>query len=83
MITMCLLPKPLTKYPEKGRLTIRPMGSENNTAPGPASVSSSLVFISGMPLAQDAKVEPAIKKKVLTPMRCALAFEIEVVKGME
>jgi hypothetical protein len=53
-------------YPEMGRLVIEPRGSANSTAPKPPSLRCSLFFISGILLAHEAKVKPAIKKKVLT-----------------
>ena len=69
MITILRLPNRATSQPENGRLIINPTGKANNTAPRPASLNKSFVLISGMRLAQEENVKPAIKKNTLTAIR--------------
>jgi hypothetical protein len=62
---MGLLPKRETSHPDKGRLNIKPAGSEKSTPPSPASLKFNFAWIAGMRLAQVEKISPSIKKKTL------------------
>jgi hypothetical protein len=72
MITIRLLPNLATSQPDSGMLNIDPVGSANKIPPSCASFSPSLVLISGIRLAQLAKLRPTIKKKQATATRWAL-----------
>jgi hypothetical protein len=65
VIIIGLLPYRETSQPDKGRLIIRPAGSEKSTPPRPASLKCNFACIAGIRLAHVAKVSPAIKKNTL------------------
>ena len=71
MVTMRLLPYFATNQPEMGKLIIEPTGNANKTPPKAASLKCSFALISGIRLAQLAKLIPAMKKKQATAILLA------------
>src|SRR3569833_144967 len=67
-----LLPTLVIAQPEKGSDNIKPTGSENNTAPKPASVKPRFCCTVAMRDAQLEKHSPAINNKTPTAMRSVL-----------
>lgn len=64
-----LLPKRVTALPLKNMVSICPMGNASKMLPNAASLKCSVVFISGIRLAQLAKQSPWQKKNTDTAMR--------------